>query len=180
MPFIFKKTTLDRVVSVKSLPMSDPRGVFIETYKMSDFYKNGIEEVFTQDNYSYTKNKYTLRGIHFQKNPKPQGKLVRCVQGSIFDVAVDLRPHSANYKKWVGFELSEKNNEMLYIPPGFGHGFLTLEPNTCVAYKCTNEYDHKLDSGIIWNDPSLNINWGLNGNQPILSEKDKYLSKLHS
>ncbi len=175
MPFEFKKLEIEGVVLVKPIVFSDDRGFFMETYKYSDFAKNGIKENFVQDNHSKSV-KDVLRGIHFQLNPKAQGKLVRCTKGKIFDVAVDLRKNSPTFKKWVGVELSEENKYMLYIPAGFGHAFLTLSNEAEVLYKATEEYSKEHDSGIRWNDPEINITWGIKS--PILSEKDANLPYL--
>ena len=176
MPFEFKKLEIEGVVLVKPIVFSDDRGFFMETYKYSDFAKNGIKENFVQDNHSKSV-KNVLRGIHFQLNPKAQGKLVRCTKGKIFDVAVDLRKNSPTFKKWVGVELSEENKYMLYIPAGFGHAFLTLSDEAEVLYKATEEYSKEHDSGIRWNDPEINITWGIKS--PILSEKDANLPFLN-
>ncbi len=175
MPFEFKRLEISDVILVKPVVFSDDRGFFMETYKYSDFAKNGIPERFVQDNHSKSV-KNVLRGIHFQLNPKAQGKLVRCIKGKIFDVAVDLRKNSPTFKKWVGVELSEDNHYMLYIPAGFGHAFLTLSEEAEVMYKTTEEYSKEHDSGIRWNDPEINITWGIK--DPILSEKDAKLPLL--
>jgi len=176
MPFTFEKLDLEGVTLVTPKKFSDDRGYFLETYKFSDFFEGGIKETFTQSNQSLSM-KDTLRGIHFQNHPKPQGKLVRCVWGEIFDVAVDLRPTSTTFMQWVGVKLSDKNWQMLYIPPGFGHGFLTLSTMATIQYMCTAEYDHSLDSGIAWNDPEINIGWGIK--KPLLSEKDQNAPTLY-
>jgi len=175
MPFEFKKLELEGVVLIKPVIFADDRGFFMETYKYSDFAKNGIKENFVQDNHSKS-IKNVLRGIHFQLNPKAQGKLVRCTKGKIFDVAVDLRKNSPTFKQWLGVELSEENKYMLYIPAGFGHAFLTLSEEAEVIYKTTEEYSKEHDSGIRWNDPEINITWGIK--DPILSEKDANLPYL--
>lgn len=175
MPFSFEKTHIESVLLVKPKLFSDSRGYFFETFKDSDFVKNGIETIFNQDNQSFSK-KGVIRGIHFQKNPKPQGKLVRCLRGKIFDVAVDLRKDSPTFKKWVGFELSQENKHMLWIPEGFGHGFSVLSDEAEIAYKCTNEYDPSLDSGIRYDDPELGIDWHVK--EPLISDKDKVLPFL--
>lgn len=175
MPFTFEKLENEAVL-VTPRVFNDDRGFFLETYKLSDFEKNGIEEKFVQDNHSLS-IKNTLRGIHFQKNPSPQGKLVRCIKGKILDIAVDLRKGSPTFLKWVSVELSEENKKMLWIPEGFGHGFLTLSDIAEINYKCTREYDSSLDSGIAWDDPTINIDWKLT-ESPILSEKDKKLPNL--
>jgi len=176
MPFTFEKLELDGVTLVTPKVFDDSRGFFLETFKASDFYAAGIQENFTQDNHSLS-TKNVLRGIHFQGHPKPQGKLVRCIRGAIFDVAVDLRPNSVTFKQWVGVELNEENKQMLYIPPGFGHGFSTLSEEAEINYKCTNEYNFDLDGGIIWNDEELGIDWKLEN--PLISEKDEKLPTLY-
>ncbi len=175
MPFEFYKLEIPDLILIKPKVFCDDRGFFLESYKKSEFNKAGIREDFVQDNHSKSK-KNVLRGIHFQLNPKAQGKLVRCIKGKIFDVAVDLRKNSKTFKKWIGIELSEENKLMLYIPPGFGHAFLTLSDEAEVIYKTTAEYDRNLDSGIRWNDPSIGITWGIKN--PILSEKDANLPFL--
>jgi len=176
MPFEFEKLDLGGVTLVTPKVFNDSRGFFLETYKASEFYAAGIHENFTQDNHSFS-TMNVLRGIHFQNHPHPQGKLVRCIRGTIFDVAVDLRPTSPTFGKWVGVELSEENKQMLYIPPGFGHGFSTLSETAEISYKCTAEYNFDLDGGIIWNDPELAIDWRIAN--PKVSEKDEKLPTLY-
>lgn len=175
MPFTFEKMHNDSVLITPRV-FRDSRGFFLETYKMSDFEKGGIASPFVQDNHSLS-TRNVLRGIHFQKNPNPQGKLVRCLRGAILDVAVDLRKDSPTFKKWVSVELTEDNKKMLWIPEGFGHGFLTLSEIAEINYKCTVEYDSSLDAGIIWNDPEIGIDWGITV-PPSLSEKDIALPYL--
>jgi dTDP-4-dehydrorhamnose 3,5-epimerase len=153
----------------------DDRGFFLEIYKHSEFINAGVPENFVQDNFSRSA-KGVLRGLHYQKDPRAQGKLVRCMKGSIFDVAVDIRKGSPTYARWAGLELSESNNLMLYVPGGFAHGFLTLSETAEVLYKCTAEYSPVDDRGIIWNDPDINIAWGEKA--PLLSAKDGLLPML--
>lgn len=176
MPFTFEALDLEGVVLVTPKKFEDSRGFFLETYKASDFYSGGIKETFTQDNRSFS-TKNVVRGIHFQKHPRPQGKLVSCLSGSIFDVAVDLRPESETFLMWVGVELNGDNNQMLYIPPGFAHGFSTLSEKALISYKCTNEYSYSLDGGIIWNDPDIGVDWKIDNF--LISEKDSKLPTLH-
>lgn len=174
MPFEFIKLEIPDVVLIKPLVFPDERGFFMETFKKSDFVRNGINYDFVQDNHSKSK-KGVLRGLHYQLNPKAQGKLVRCIKGKIWDVAVDIRKGSPWYSKWVAVELSEENKHMLWIPPGFAHGFVALEDAEMI-YKCTAEYAPELDRGIIWNDPELAISWPVK--EPILSPKDAKLPFL--
>lgn len=174
MPFEFIRLEIPDVVLIKPLVFPDERGFFMETFKKSDFVRNGINYDFVQDNHSKSK-KGVLRGLHYQLNPKAQGKLVRCIKGKIWDVAVDIRKGSPWYSKWVAVELSEENKHMLWIPPGFAHGFVTLEDSE-IIYKCTEEYDPALDRGIIWNDREIGIKWPITN--PILSKKDAGLPEL--
>lgn len=176
MPFDFKDLEVPGVVLVTPKIFHDSRGFFLETYKESDFTLQGqIMGPFLQDNFSFSTER-VLRGIHFQKEPKPQGKLVRCSRGSILDVAVDLRVNSPTFKKYVKVRLDDVARQMLWIPAGFGHGFLTLSQEAELSYKCTNEFDYDLDGGIRWDDPDLNIDWG--ASNPVVSEKDAKLPSL--
>ncbi len=179
MPFEFLKTEIPGVIIVKPKVFGDERGFFMETYKRSDFEKAGIDTDFVQDNHSKSR-KGVLRGLHFQCEPRAQGKLVRCIRGRVFDVAVDIRPESPTFKKWVGLELSEENKLMLWIPKGFAHGFLTLSEEAEIIYKVSgSEYSPEHDRSIRWDDPELSIAWPLEG-EPLLSPKDReapYLSE---
>jgi dTDP-4-dehydrorhamnose 3,5-epimerase len=175
MPFTFIKTEIEGVIIVEPRVFGDERGFFMETYKKTDFDSNGISEQFVQDNHSMS-GKGVLRGIHFQKSPMAQGKLVRVTAGSVFDVAVDLRPDSPTYKKWIGIELTAENAKMFYIPPGFGHAFLTLEDNTHFLYKCTENYSPEHDGGIRYDDPAIGVKWPTE--DFIVSDKDKNLPFL--
>ena len=178
MPFDFKETSLPGVVIVKPKLFGDSRGFFMETYKKSDFISAGITDEFCQDNHSFS-SKGVLRGIHFQSAPFAQGKLVRVIKGAVWDVAIDLIKGSPTFGQSFGMELSEDSNTMLYVPPGYGHGFITLKDNTHFLYKCTAEYSPESDGGIVWNDPDLNISWPMiDGEQPLVSEKDKVLPQL--
>jgi len=170
MPFHFKHLEIPEIILIEPEIFGDARGFFMETYKHSDFVQGGINEHFVQDNYSRSA-KGVLRGLHYQKNPNAQGKLVQCLRGKIFDVAVDLRKNSPTFGRWVSADLSEKNGFMLYVPPGFAHGFIVLSASADVMYKCTREYSPKNDRGIIWNDPDLSIRWPMK--DPVLSEKDE-------
>jgi len=175
MPFIFKPLCLQGVVLITPRVFTDARGFFTETYKRSEFSVEGITEYFVQDNCSKS-SRHVLRGLHYQKNPAAQGKLVRCLSGRIFDVAVDIRKGSPTYARWVGVELSEENKQMLYIPPSFAHGFVVVSDTAEIMYKCTLEYSPENDRGICWNDPEIDIEWRVSS--PILSEKDKALPML--
>jgi dTDP-4-dehydrorhamnose 3,5-epimerase len=169
MPFKFKKLNIPGLILIEPQVFEDERGFFLETYKEKDFKKNGIKEKFLQENHSKSK-KGVLRGLHFQKEPFAQGKLIRVIRGEIFDVAVDIRKRSKTYGKWLGINLSDKNKKMLYIPPGFAHGFCVLSNFAEVVYKCTKPYSLKHEGGIRWDDKALNIKWPVKN--PIVSKKD--------
>jgi len=175
MPFTFKRLSIPEVVLIEPKVFSDKRGLFLESYKYSDFASFGIRNHLVQENHSKSV-KGVLRGLHYQKNPRAQGKLVKCTKGRIYDVAVDIRKGSPNFKKWVGVELSDETNLMLYVPPAFAHGFIVLSEVAEVIYKCTEEYSPEEERGIIWNDPQLNISWPVD--KPILSEKDNRFPPL--
>lgn len=153
---------------------ADPRGHFAETYTATRFAEIGIDRPFVQDNQSLSRAAGTLRGLHCQIAPSAQGKLVRVLRGSIWDVAVDIRSGSPYYGKWIGVTLTADGGEQLWIPEGFLHGFLTLEPDTEILYKVTREYDPASERGVMWNDPALRIDWPRR-DEPTLSEKDKGL-----
>lgn len=151
----------------------DARGWFTEVYSEPAFTERGIECRFVQDNHSLSVPQFTLRGLHFQTPPRGQDKLVRCIRGRIFDVAVDVRKGSPSFGRWVGAELSAENGHQLFIPVGFAHGFVTLEPNCEVTYKCSETYAPDHDGGIRWDDPTIGIDWPLPGGvKPELSAKD--------
>jgi len=173
MPFDFQKTPLANLLTITPKKFGDARGFFVETYKKSEFAEVGITEEFVQDNHSCSA-KGVLRGIHFQREPRAQGKLIRVTRGSVWDVAVDLRRDSLTFGKWFGLVLSEENGLMMYIPKGFGHGFITLEDDTHFMYKCTDVYSPEHEGGIIWNDPTIAIEWPQIENI-LVSEKDKRL-----
>ena len=170
MPFSFTKLDIPDVILVEAKAFPDDRGFFMESFKESEFIKNGIDTRFLQDNYSHS-TKGTLRGLHYQKDPKAQAKLVMAIKGEIFDVAVDIRKNSPTYGKWVGEILSEKNHRLLYVPQGFAHGFQVLSDEVDVTYKVDNEYSPENDRGILWNDPDVKIDWPIQS--PTLSEKDQ-------
>ena len=176
MPFEFEKQKIEDVILVKPKVFGDNRGFFMEAYKKSDFVANGIDVEFNQDNHSKS-TKGVLRGLHYQAIPHSQAKLVRCIKGKIYDVAVDVRPNSKTFGKYVKVELSEDNKHMLYIPSGFAHGFVALSDEVEILYKASGEYAPNADRGIIWNDKDINIDWEIDF-EPILSEKDKNQPKL--
>lgn len=149
----------------------DTRGFFAETYSRRVYKEYGILDEFVQDNHSISREVETLRGLHFQAPPNAQAKLVRCGRGAIFDVAVDIRRGSPTYGKWKGYTLTAENGHQLYIPVGFAHGFVTMEPDSEIVYKCSDYYTPKLERSISWNDPEIKIDWPISNN-PILSEKD--------
>jgi len=175
MPFTFRPLDIKEVVLITCKVFGDARGFFAETYKHSEFSEAGIYEHFVQDNHSKS-SQGVLRGLHYQKEPMLQGKLVRCIRGRVFDVAVDIRKGYPTYGKWVGVELSEDNKQMLYIPPAFAHGFIVLSDSAEIIYKCTKEYSPAHNRGIIWNDPDIGIDWPIKN--PLLSEEDKVLPCL--
>ncbi len=171
----FTPTLIPDILIIEPNVITDIRGFFLETYHYEKFQQAGINLPFVQDNHSQSMQG-TLRGLHYQLAPCSQGKLVRVLQGEIFDVGVDLRIDSPTQGKWVGEHLSSSNFKMLYIPPGCAHGFYVLSQTAEVFYKCTDIYAPKLDRGIRWNDPILNISWPLiNNTPPLLSTKDQNL-----
>ena len=176
MPFEFEKQAIEDVILVKPKVFGDNRGFFMETYKKSDFFTNGIEVEFNQDNHSKS-SAHVLRGLHFQKAPHGQAKLVRCSRGRIYDIAVDIRKGSKTFGSYVKVELSEANKHMLFIPEGFAHGFVVLSEEAELIYKASGEYCPQADCGIIWNDKDINIDWEIDF-EPILSEKDKIQKTL--
>ena len=171
MPFEFERQKIEEVILVKPKVFGDSRGFFMESYKKSDFFANGIDVEFNQDNHSKS-TKGVLRGLHYQANPYGQAKLVRCSKGRIYDVAVDIRPDSKTFGQYVKVELSEENKHMLYIPVGFAHGFVALTEEVELLYKASGEYAPQADRGIIWKDKDINIDWEIDF-EPLLSEKDK-------
>lgn len=149
----------------------DERGFFARSWDKQEFESNGLDSNLSQCNISFNKKKGTIRGMHFQRKPYEEAKLIHCVKGSIFDVIIDLRKDSDGFKKWISIELNEQNYRMLYVPEGFAHGFQTLEDNTEVFYQMTQCYMPEFAEGIRWNDTQFNIDWPIKF--PILSEKDK-------
>ena len=163
-------TALSGVCIIEPQVFGDHRGYFMETYSAKAFADIGIDTVFVQDNQSFSAQKGTLRGIHFQNHPMAQAKLVRVTRGAVLDVAVDLRKGSPTYKQWVAVELTAENKRMLFIPRGFGHGFVTLTEDVEFCYKVDNLYSKECDRGIRYNDPDIGVDWG--DILPVLSQKD--------
>jgi dTDP-4-dehydrorhamnose 3,5-epimerase len=164
------ETEIKDLLIIKPDVFEDDRGYFFESYNRQKFIAHGIPADFVQDNESCS-GKHVLRGLHFQQPPYAQGKLVRVMQGAVLDVAVDLRRHSPTYGRWASIILSDENKWMYWIPEGFAHGFLTLTERTVFFYKCTNVYNKASEGAIRWNDPTLNIRWGVDN--PVLSAKDQ-------
>ncbi len=167
---IIEQTAIPDVLIIKPQVFSDERGYFFESYHRERFSKAGVPVDFVQDNESKSQ-KNVLRGLHLQRPPFAQGKLIRVVQGAVLDIAVDVRTNSPHFGKWVSTMLSGENKWMFWIPPGFAHGFVTLEEGTVFSYKCTEFYNKDSEMAIRWNDPNLGIDWGIS--DPVLSEKDK-------
>ena len=170
MPFQFTRLELPEVVVIEPQVFTDDRGFFLETYKYSEFAGNGIRERFVQENQSCS-SRGTLRGLHYQKNPKAQSKIVRVVVGAIFDVVVDIRKGSPCYGHWIGVNLSAENQKMLYIPAGFAHGACVVSEEAALLYMVSSEYAPQCEAGVIWNDPALGIQWP--EDKPILSSRDQ-------
>ncbi len=175
MPFIFSNLEISGLALVEPRVFPDDRGFFLESYKESDFARAGIPFRFVQDNHSLSARN-VIRGLHFQRPPRAQGKLVRVIRGRVWDVAVDIRKDSPTYKRWIGIELSDENHRMLFIPPGFAHGFLALTDDVHLLYKCTEEYDAALDGGVRWDDPDIGVAWPVR--DPVISDKDNVLPYL--
>jgi dTDP-4-dehydrorhamnose 3,5-epimerase len=170
----FLPTSLPGVLLIEPEVFGDDRGFFMETYRLDGFRAAGITDAFVQDNHSRSA-RGVLRGLHYQE-PNAQGKLVRCTRGAIFDVAVDIRRGSPTFGKWFGIELSDANKLMLWVPPGFAHGFCAMEDGSDLVYKCTTLYDPPSDRAILWNDPEIGIEWPIE--VPVLSGKDTKAPRL--
>lgn len=164
-------------ILIKPTFHKDHRGFFVETYSRKNYLKYGIDVEFVQDNHSHSKELGTLRGLHFQAPPHAQAKIIRCVRGSIYDVAVDIRRGSPTYGKWEGYELTSGNGHQVYVPVGFAHGFMTLEPESEIVYKCTDYYAPETEASVLWNDPDIRISWP-KLDKPILSDKDAVAQML--
>ena len=165
----FLPTKIPDVILVEVPKFGDHRGFFMETYHEQKLSDGGISATFIQDNHA-SSQKNILRGLHYQLK-FPQGKLIRCIKGQILDICVDIRKNSPTFGQWVGQILSSENARQLYVPPGFAHGYMVRSDNAEVEYKCTELYHPEDDYGILWNDPAIGIDWGIEN--PILSEKDK-------
>ena len=172
--FKFTNSPIPGILIIEPKAFADDRGFFLEFYNRDSFAEIGIKDPFIQDNHSRSK-KGVLRGLHYQIHPVPMGKLVKCTKGKIFDVGVDIRKGSATFGKWYGEILTGDNHKMLYFPPGFAHGFLSLEDDTDVIYACTGVYSPANERAIVWNDPEIGIKWPLElaGGKAIVSEKDQ-------
>ena len=175
MPFSYRPLEIPDVWEIEARRFRDERGFFEETYQQSDFEAHGMPTAFVQDNHSYSV-RGVLRGLHYQKEPKAQGKLLRVLVGRIFDVAVDIRRRSPTFRRWIGVVLSGDDGRMLYIPPGFAHGFCVLSDDAHLVYKATTEYAPHLERGIRWDDPEIDIDWPVA--QPIVCLKDAQLPLL--
>jgi len=162
------ETKLEGVFIIEPQVFGDSRGWFMETYNKKKTPQITCD--FVQDNQSYSAHKGTLRGIHFQKPPMEQAKLIRCSRGAFMDFAVDIRPDSKTYRQWIGVELTEDNKKQIFIPRGYGHAFITLTDDTEIQYKADNYYSFEHDSSILWSDPDIGIEWGTDN--PVVSEKD--------
>jgi dTDP-4-dehydrorhamnose 3,5-epimerase len=173
-----RQLELPEVFELTPRKHSDSRGFFSETFSSREMQSHNLPHNWVQDNFSKSHSSLVLRGLHFQVPPAAQDKLVRVVRGSVLDVAVDIRRGSPRFGKWVSVVLSEGAWNQLFVPKGFAHGFLTLEPDTEVAYKVSDYYNAACDRGIAWNDTDINISWPLNGEQPHLSDKDAAAPRL--
>ena len=178
MNFAVERLKIEDLLLIRAKRFEDPRGYFMETWSLDAFEQLGIKAAFVQDNQSLSAKPGTVRGLHFQTPPYAQAKLVRVLQGAIFDVAVDVRVGSPTYGKWCGVTLTGVKPEQLYIPAGFAHGFVTLEPDTVVSYRVDAPYSPACDGGIQWNDPALKIEWPFDTADAVLSAKDAALPRL--
>ena len=165
-------TPIPGLLVITPARFGDHRGFFAETWSREKLGAHGVTTDFVQDNHSLSAQVGTLRGLHFQRPPRAQAKLVRCGRGVLFDVAVDIRRGSPSYGRWFGVELSFENGKQLFIPAGFAHGFVTRTPDTEIIYKCSDSYAPETEGALAWNDPDIGIDWGLGDTTPILSAKD--------
>lgn len=173
-----EQTALPGVVLITAPRFGDHRGFFSESYSRAKLAAAGIDMEFVQDNHSLSREVGTVRGLHFQSPPHAQDKLVRCGRGALFDVAVDIRKGSPTYGHWVGFELSFENGHQLLVPAGFAHGFMTLQPDTEIVYKCSDYYAPQTEGALLWSDPDIGIDWPLAGITPVISDKDAVATGL--
>ena len=169
---LIKPTDLSGILIISPRRFGDDRGFFCETWNASGLADYGINTTFVQDNQSLSSTVGTIRGLHYQSPPHAQDKLVRCGRGALLDVAVDIRKGSPTYGEWVAVELSAENGRQLLIPKGFLHGFVTLEPDTEILYKCSDYYAPECDGAIRFDDPDIGVDWGISADQAVLSEKD--------
>ncbi|MFB2551226.1 dTDP-4-dehydrorhamnose 3,5-epimerase [Ensifer soli] len=174
----FERLAIPEVLLITPKRFGDDRGYFMETFRQSLFAEHAGDLAFVQDNQSLSADRGTVRGLHFQLEPKAQGKLVRCIGGAILDVAVDIRVGSPTYGQHVAAELSEANGCQLWVPPGFAHGFCTLVDNTLVSYKVTDYYSPEHDRGLLWSDPAIGIDWPVSEDKATLSDKDRRQPRL--
>lgn len=174
----FRTLELDGLLEIRPRKIGDERGYFSEIFRMDNFARHASPAQFVQDNQSLSARIGTVRGIHFQCRPAAQAKLVRCIAGRLFDVAVDLRSGSATYGKWASLELSPDENNQLWIPEGFGHAFCTLEPNSIISYRVTSYYSPEHDRGVAWDDPQIAIDWPSVADPATLSPKDRQQPSL--
>ncbi len=170
---IFKETALKSAYIIELEKAEDERGFFARTFCSNEFAERGLNNKVAQCSISYNARRGTLRGMHYQSEPHVEAKLVQCVRGALYDVIIDLRPDSKTYCRWVGYELSEKNRQLLYVPEGFAHGFQTLEDDTVVYYQISEYYAPQFAGGVRWDDPAFGIVWPLE--DPIISDKDRQL-----
>ena len=171
---LFERMTIPEIVLITPKKIGDTRGYFMETFRQNMFDAEVGYHAFVQENRSFSSEIGTVRGLHFQLNPKAQGKLVSCIAGALLDVAVDIRRRSPSFGRHVAVELTAENGCQLWVPPGFAHGFCTLLPNTEISYKVTNYYSAEHDRGLLWNDPELGIDWPIDREKVVLSDKDKW------
>ena len=173
-----ERLNIPEVILVTPPRFGDHRGFFSEVFKLEQFAQAGIDVPFVQDNQSLSREAGVIRGLHCQIAPHPQGKLVRCIRGAIWDVAVDAREGSATYGQWAAAELSAENGSQLWVPAGFLHGFCTLVPDTEVLYKVTDRYSKECERGVVWDDPDLALPWPVAAGAAVLSEKDVVLPRM--
>lgn len=173
-----EKTDLDGVLILTPVRHADARGYFSESWNKARLASHGVTLNFVQDNHSFSRVSGTLRGLHFQTPPHAQAKLVRCGRGALLDVAVDIRHGSPSYGRWVSAELSAENGRQLLVPVGFAHGFVTLQPDTEILYKCTDYYAPDCDRALRFDDPAIGIDWGITRAQAVLSDKDAAAAAL--